>query len=63
MVVVEARDEHNVLIEIAEVSITEHDRIMITDDQGNQVYLSRALWLKIEQAVATLPHTPEKGKR
>jgi len=62
MVVVEARSADGKLIEIAEVSLTEHGRIMITDDQGNQIYLSRALWHKIDQAVRTLPVQPEVGR-
>jgi hypothetical protein len=65
MVVIEARSPDGRLIEIAEVSITEHNNIMITDDQGHQVFLSRELWLKIEHAVRTLPHArpPDVGRQ
>lgn len=64
MVIIEARSPENKLIEIAEVSLTEQGRVMITDNQGHQVFLSRELWNKIDEAVRSLPirSHPEVGR-
>jgi hypothetical protein len=55
MVVVEVRGDDNKLIEIVEVSLSEAThRIMITDDQGHQVFIHHAAWMDIIKVVGKL---------
>ena len=55
MVVVEVRGDDNKLIEIVEVSLSEAThRIMLTDDQGHQVYIHHAAWMGIIKVVGKL---------
>ena len=55
MVVVEVRAPDHTLIEIVEVSISaDSHRIMITDDQGHQVFVHRDAWMDIIKAVGKL---------
>ena len=64
MAIVEARLSDGSLIEIAEVSITETVRIMITDNAGHQVFLHRVAWIPIMREVSKLLiiEEEEKGK-
>lgn len=55
MVVVEVRGDDNTLIEVVEVSLSEAThRIMITDDQGHQVYIHHAAWMDIIKVVGRM---------
>ena len=55
MVVVEVRGEDNKLIEVVEVSLSEAThRIMITDDQGHQVFIHHSAWIDIIKVVGNL---------
>lgn len=51
MVVVEARGTDGKLIELVDISLSDTGRIMITDDQGHQVFIHRACWT---QAIKTV---------
>ena len=55
MVVVEVRGEDNKLIEVVEVSLSEAThRIMLTDDQGHQVFIHHAAWMDIIKVVGKM---------
>jgi hypothetical protein len=55
MVVVEVRADDNTLIEVVEVSLSKDThRIMLTDDQGHQVYIHHAAWLDVIKVVGKL---------
>ena len=55
MVVVEVRGDDNKLIEVVEVSLSETSkRIMITDDQGHQVFIHHSAWIDIIKVVGNL---------
>lgn len=55
MVVVEVRGDDNKLIELVEVSLSEDShRIMITDDQGHQVFIHHAAWMDIIKVVGRM---------
>jgi hypothetical protein len=67
MVVVEARAPDGSLIEIVEVSLmlsilNDSHRIVITDDNGNQVYISRYAWPDIVKVVEEQLNKPEIGR-
>lgn len=55
MVVVEVRADDNTLIEVVEVSLSETSkRIMITDDQGHQVFIHHSAWIDIIRVVGRM---------
>ena len=55
MVVVEVRGDDNKLIELVEVSLSEDShRIMITDDQGHQVFIHHSAWISIIRVVGKI---------
>jgi hypothetical protein len=55
VVVVEVRGDDNKLIEVVEVSLSETThRIMITDDQGHQVFIHHSAWISIIRVVGKL---------
>jgi len=61
MTLVEARTPDGKLIDLTEVSLSQSQRIMITDDQGHQVYIHSAAWLGVVKAVSTLLHAQNTG--
>jgi hypothetical protein len=55
MTVIEVRTEQGKLIEVVEVSLSEAThRIMLTDDQGHQVFIHHAAWMDIIKVVGKL---------
>jgi hypothetical protein len=55
MTVIEVRADDNTLIEIVEVSLSEAThRIMITDDQGHQVFIHHSAWMDIIKVVGKM---------
>lgn len=55
MVVVEVRADDNTLIEVVEVSLSEASkRIMITDNQGHQVFIHHSAWIDVIKVVGKM---------
>lgn len=55
MTVIEVRGDDGLLIELVEVSLSETTRrIMITDDQGHQVFIHHNAWMDVIKVVGKI---------